>query len=164
MQYSYSVSADGFDISPSTSYHRTPESAEGAVVKLLRAGQPVVRVSYRRHPLLTFTADPAFIPADGERVVSYPAWFLLTGEEGFNARQQAWIDSGRPTNLGGEPLFPRLDPPSISIRAAVTALGDVEPLPRGRAKRAAVSVLMERCGLSQRDAVAAVEALKEQLR
>lgn len=141
-------------------YARSPEHAEGSVIKYLREGAPLVRVEFRRRPLIEFvtrsepaTATEAAVRSLGSvPVIAYPDWFLANDEVGFQARV-------RGSTGAAEPVIP-----SNHIRKQVQALGDVAALPRGKNRQAAVLRLMEVCGLSQSDSIAAVLALKEFLR
>lgn len=162
MQYPYRVSADDADISPTTSYHRNAEGAENAILKLLRAGRSPVRVTYLRRALVSF-ASGEYAPAEGERFVIYPAWFLLTGEAGYRAREEVWQANGSPVK-DGVPDMPRCDTPGEYMRALIHNLGIVEALPRGKAQRNAAEALVSQFGMPEADALKIVGALKGYLK
>lgn len=163
MQHPYRVTADGLDIGPSTSYHRTPESAETAVLRLLRLGSPIVAVLYLRRPLVLFTTDPQ-VSLGVESICLLPKALLLTGEAAMNARHDAWLAAGSPQDPAGHPLLPRIDPPiSKRIREDVARLGAAPALPRGKARRAVFDILRG-LGLDEDGALTALTAINGYLK
>jgi len=152
-------------------YRRTPESVEVLVLARLRAGIPYVRVDYLRRPLVIFVAPGAAMPtaldwlSRGTAVVTIPDSAMLAGEAAYNAREAAWRAAGAPTDGAGMPIYPRSGTPILDrINAEVAKLGpDAKPLPRGKARRKVVEILIG-FGLTESAALGVLDEIEEYLK